>query len=72
MTSGEEGVSNVVQAVAGGIVTRDEQAAFFEMDKKLRDAIDCAKAAGVPQGFIVAVLYGYAQQQTNLMLGDQS
>jgi hypothetical protein len=41
--------------------------AINEMDEGLRKAIDTAKAAGLPQGLIVALLHGQAHSQTALM-----
>lgn len=59
--------SNVVQALPGGIVSRDQQESFFDMDRAICLAIDEAKRAGVPQGFIVAALHGHAATQTLIM-----
>ncbi len=39
-----------------------------EMDEGLRKAIDTAKAAGLPQGLIVALLHGQAHSQTAIMV----
>lgn len=55
---------------AGGIVTRQQQEAFFEMDRKITEAVDEAKQAGVPQGFIVSTLTGHAHVQTHRMVTD--
>jgi len=37
------------------------------MDAAIVKAIDCAKAAGLPQGFVVSTLHGHAHSQTHLM-----
>ncbi|VVP89763.1 hypothetical protein PS918_03118 [Pseudomonas fluorescens] len=42
--------------------------AVTELDATIAKAIDAAKAAGLPQGLIVAVLHGHAQLQTNIMM----
>ncbi|EJM09756.1 hypothetical protein PMI21_05488 [Pseudomonas sp. GM18] len=42
--------------------------AINEMDEGLRKAIDTAKAAGLPQGLIVALLHGLAHSQTSIMV----
>jgi len=39
-----------------------------ELDSAIAKAIDTAKAAGLPQGLIVAELHGHAQVQTNIMV----
>ena len=53
---------------AGGIVSRDQQQAFIEFDRAICAAIDAAKAAGVPQGLIVANLHGHDVAQTLIMI----
>ena len=42
--------------------------AINEMDESLRKAIDNAKAAGMPQGLVVALLHGQAHSQTAIMV----
>ena len=42
--------------------------AIKEMDESLRKAIDDAKAAGMPQGLVVALLHGQAHSQTAIMV----
>ena len=42
--------------------------AINEMDESLRKAIDDAKAAGLPQGLIVALLHGQAHSETARMV----
>lgn len=44
--------------------------AINDMDASLRKAIDDAKAAGLPQGLIVALLHGHAHSQTHLMVSQ--
>ncbi len=62
-------VASVAVLHAGGVVTRDQQHALVAMEKQILEAVSAAKDAGVPQGFIVAVLHGHAQVQTNTMMG---
>ena len=42
--------------------------AIVELDSAIAKAIDAAKAAGLPQGLIVAELHGYAHAQTHIMV----
>lgn len=63
-------MSNLATLSAGGVVSRQQQEAFFEMDRKIAEAIDEAKKAGVPQGFIVSTLTGHAHVQTHRMVTD--
>lgn len=42
--------------------------AVTELDATIAKAIDAAKAAGLPQELVVAVLHGQAQVQTNIMV----
>lgn len=60
--------AKLIQAFAGGIVTREQQEAVNTLDQVLIAAVADAKDAGVPQGFIVALLHGHASQQTNIMI----
>jgi hypothetical protein len=46
--------------------------AINEMDESLRKAIDMAKAAGLPQGLIVALLHGQSHSETARMAGFTS
>jgi len=59
---------NTVKVFPGGVVSRDQQAALRQFERILMAAVQDAKDAGVPQGFIVAVLHGHATQQTNMMI----
>lgn len=40
-----------------------------ELDSAIAKAIDAAKAAGLPQGLIVALLHGHAHSETAKMVG---
>lgn len=63
-------MNNVTTLSAGGLVTRDQQAAFIDMDKSISQAIDLAKRAGVPQGLVVAALAGHLHVQTHRMVNN--
>lgn len=43
--------------------------AVIDLDSAIAKAVDAAKAAGLPQGLIVAILHGHAQSQTAIMVG---
>ncbi|WET12905.1 hypothetical protein P3S72_12470 [Pseudomonas sp. D3] len=43
--------------------------ALTDLDSAIAKAIDAAKAAGLPQGIVVAVLHGQAHSQTAIMVG---
>lgn len=47
-------------------------AALDAMNLALVGAIEAAKTAGVPQGLVVALLHGYAHQQTAAMMARAS
>lgn len=42
--------------------------AITELDSAIAKAIDAAKGAGLPQGFVVSLLHGHAQMQTYIMV----
>lgn len=44
--------------------------AVTELDIAIAKAIDAAKAAGLPQGLIVAELHGHAHAQTHNMVTE--
>jgi len=44
-------------------------AAVVALDKAIANAVDAAKAAGLPQGLIVGLLHGHAHAQTAILLG---
>lgn len=46
----------------------DINKALIDLDSAIAKAIDTAKAAGLPQGIIVAVLHGQAHSQTAIMV----
>jgi hypothetical protein len=50
-------------------MSQDINKALVDLDSAIAKAIDTAKAAGLPQGIIVAVLHGQAHSQTAIMVG---
>lgn len=49
-------------------VSEDVATALSAFDAELMQVIQSAKDAGLPQGFIVALLHARAQEQTQAML----
>ncbi|OIN45992.1 hypothetical protein [Pseudomonas costantinii] len=49
-------------------MSQDINKALFDLDSAIIKAIDAAKAAGLPQGLIVAELHGHAHAQTYIMV----
>ncbi|WP_087693999.1 hypothetical protein [Pseudomonas sp. PE-S1G-1] len=50
-------------------LSQDINKALTELDSSIAKAIHAAKAAGLPQGLIVAELQGHAHAQTSIMVG---
>ncbi|PJK33077.1 hypothetical protein CWC48_26695 [Pseudomonas sp. S10E 269] len=48
----------------------DINAAVSALDKAIADAVDAAKAAGLPQGLVVSLLHGHAHAQTHQMVTE--
>ncbi|WP_173679786.1 MULTISPECIES: hypothetical protein [unclassified Pseudomonas] len=42
--------------------------ALIDLDNAIAKAVDAAKAAGLPQGLVVAELHGHAHAQTHIMV----
>ena len=49
-------------------LSQDINKALTELDSAIAKAIDTAKAAGLPQGLVVAILHGQAHAQTHEMV----
>lgn len=49
-------------------MSQDIHKALTDLDSAIAKAIDAAKAAGLPQGIVVASLHGHAHIQTHLMV----
>ncbi|MNJ66107.1 hypothetical protein D3C77_621550 [compost metagenome] len=49
-------------------LSQDIAKALADLDSAIAKAIDTAKAAGLPQGLIVAELHGHAYAQTHNMV----
>lgn len=48
----------------------DINTAVVALDRALADAVDAAKADGLPQGLIVSLLHGHAHVQTHQMVTE--
>lgn len=51
-------------------MSQDINVAVGALDKAIADAVDAAKAAGLPQGLIVSLLHGHAHAQTHQMVTE--
>lgn len=49
-------------------LSQDITKSLADLDSAIAKAIDAAKAAGLPQGLIVAELHGHAHAQTHSMV----
>ncbi|MDR8383928.1 hypothetical protein MKS85_00135 [Pseudomonas sp. JL2] len=49
-------------------MSQDINKALADLDLAIAKAVDAAKAAGLPQGLIVAELQGHAHAQTHIMV----
>lgn len=59
----------VQPAVVDQPVTPDPNEGVGALDAAITAALSAAAEAGVPKGFIVAVLHAHALKQTQLLLG---
>ncbi len=55
---------------AGGIVNREQLAAFNEFNQEICDSLERVLEAGVPIGFAVACLHGQLHLLTQRMLDN--
>ena len=62
-------MSNVTRLRHALPMSQDINQALVDLDSAIVKAIDTAKAAGLPQGIIVAMLHGQAHSQTAIMVG---
>lgn len=62
-------MSNVTRLRHALPMSQDINKALVDLDSAIAKAIDTAKAAGLPQGIIVAVMHGQAHSQTAIMVG---
>ena len=62
---GTASVTRLHHALSAG---KDITQALGDLDSAIAKAIDAAKAAGLPQGLIVAELHGHAHAQTHAMV----
>jgi hypothetical protein len=49
-------------------MSQDINKSLTELDSAIAKAVDAARAAGLPQGLIVAELHGHAHAQTHIMV----
>ena len=63
-------MSNVTRLRHALPLGKDINAAVVALDKAIVDAVDAAKAAGLPQGLIVGLLHGHAHAQTHQMVTE--
>ena len=63
-------MTNVTRINANPMTSPEQTRAFVLLDETVVNALNAAKAAGVPQGLIVAILHGHALQETAQMMGD--
>lgn len=58
----------VIKLFPGGVVTRDQVEAMSAFEVEVGGALAKAKEAGVPQGFLVALLHAFANRETSELL----
>jgi hypothetical protein len=51
-------------------MSQDINKALVELDSAIAKAVDAAKAAGLPQGVVVAILHGQAHAETARMVSS--
>jgi hypothetical protein len=61
-------MSNVTNIRHSMPLSPDITRAIVELDSVIAKAVDAARAAGLPQGFVVSVLHGHAHAQTHIMV----
>jgi hypothetical protein len=67
-TASSAPINNVTRLRHALPMSQDINAAISDLDKAIADAVDAAKAAGLPQGLIVGLLHGHAHAQTHQMV----
>lgn len=63
-------MSNVSRIRHTLLVGNEIKQATTELDYALVNAIDAAKAAGLPQGMIVSLLHAHAHAETHKMVSE--
>lgn len=61
-------MSNVTRLRHALPMSQDINKALTDLDSAIAKAVDAARAAGLPQGLIVAELHGHAHTQTHIMV----
>ncbi|MBK5416362.1 hypothetical protein [Pseudomonas sp. TH31] len=62
-------MSNITRLRHALPMSPDINKAIADLDSAIAKAVGAAKEAGLPQGFVVSLLHGHAQVQTNIMVG---
>ena len=60
----------ILRINANPMSSSEQTRAFVLLDEVVTNALNAAKAAGVPQGLIVALMHGHALRETEYMLHD--
>lgn len=63
-------MSNVTRLRHALPMSQDINKALTDLDTAIAKAVDAARAAGLPQGLIVAELHGHAHAQTHIMVSQ--
>ncbi|KAE9640652.1 hypothetical protein EJA70_24460 [Pseudomonas sp. PB103] len=61
-------MSNVTRLYHALPLSADINKAVTDLDTAIAEAIDADKAAGLPQGLVLAILHGQAHAQTHEMV----
>lgn len=61
-------MSNVTNIRHAMPVSAEMNKAILDLDTAVAKAIDAAKVAGLPQGFVVSILHGHAHAQTDILM----
>lgn len=65
----EDPPSSVVRPLLAGEVSPGVVNHTTRFDNAILEAVSAAKSAGIPQGFIVALLHAHAARETSQLLG---
>lgn len=63
-------MTNVIKAFDCVVMTMTQKRQYEQMEQRILEAVSEAKGAGIPQGLIVALLHGYANHETSVMMDD--
>lgn len=62
----------VIAMQGSGAMTPEQTRAFRACDAAMVTALDAAKASGVAQGLLVALLHGHAHRETHAMMYSEA